>query len=82
MTTENFEDFGLHPKLVQTVAALGYETPTPIQSAIIPAMLSRQDVIGQAQTGTGKTAAFCTAHSAYACPKPGACAMPGLSADA
>ncbi len=57
MTTE-FTQLKLHPQLVQTVSDLGYETPTPIQSAVIPAMLARQDVIGQAQTGTGKTAAF------------------------
>ena len=57
MTTE-FTELKLHPVLVQTVSDLGYETPSPIQSAIIPAMLTGQDVIGQAQTGTGKTAAF------------------------
>lgn len=57
MTTE-FSAFQLHPQLVQAVAELGHSLPTPIQSAIIPLMLSRVDVIGQAQTGTGKTAAF------------------------
>jgi ATP-dependent RNA helicase DeaD len=57
MTTE-FSDLGLHPQLVQAVAERGYDTPTPIQTAVIPLLLSRQDVIGQAQTGTGKTAAF------------------------
>jgi ATP-dependent RNA helicase DeaD len=56
--TEAFTKLELHPLLVQTVAELGYAEPTPIQSAIIPAMLARRDVIGQAQTGTGKTAAF------------------------
>jgi len=57
MTTQ-FTDLNLHPQLVQAVSNLGYETPTPIQSGIIPLMLDGQDVIGQAQTGTGKTAAF------------------------
>ena len=57
MTTE-FTELKLHPQLVQTVSDLGYESPTPIQADIIPAMLAGQDVIGQAQTGTGKTAAF------------------------
>jgi len=57
MTTE-FDIFDLHPDLVQAVAERGYTTPTPIQSAVIPVMLAGQDVIGQAQTGTGKTAAF------------------------
>ncbi len=53
-----FASLGLHPTLVQTVTQLGYEEPTPIQSGIIPLMLAGQDVLGQAQTGTGKTAAF------------------------
>jgi ATP-dependent RNA helicase DeaD len=57
MTTQ-FTDLNLRPELVQAVAALGYTEPTPIQAALIPAMLTGADVIGQAQTGTGKTAAF------------------------
>ncbi len=57
MTTA-FSQMGLHPELVQAVEALGFTTPTPIQSAMIPLMLEGRDVIGQAQTGTGKTAAF------------------------
>lgn len=57
MTTE-FASLNLHPSLVQTVAELGYTTPTPIQAAVIPMLLNGSDVIGQAQTGTGKTAAF------------------------
>jgi len=57
MTTE-FTSLNLRPELVQAVAALGYAEPTPIQASIIPLMLNGADVIGQAQTGTGKTAAF------------------------
>jgi ATP-dependent RNA helicase DeaD len=57
MTTE-FTVLNLHPELVQAVVERGYVTPTPIQSAVIPVMIAGQDVIGQAQTGTGKTAAF------------------------
>ena len=57
MTTE-FDQFNLHPQLIQAVTELGYETPTPIQEKMIPLMLAGHDVIGQAQTGTGKTAAF------------------------
>ena len=57
MTVE-FSQLNLHPQLVQAVSDLGYAAPTPIQAAIIPLMLSGQDVMGQAQTGTGKTAAF------------------------
>ena len=57
MTTD-FSQLGLHPELVQAVTALGYETPTAIQAGVIPLLLAGKDVIGQAQTGTGKTAAF------------------------
>lgn len=57
MTTA-FDSFGLHPALVQAVAERGYLAPTPIQSAVIPLLLEGHDVLGQAQTGTGKTAAF------------------------
>ena len=53
-----FLALGLHPNLVSTVTSLGYTSPTPIQKSLIPVMLSGRDVIGQAQTGTGKTAAF------------------------
>ncbi len=56
--TSEFEFLGLAPNLVQAVTEFGYETPTPIQTEVIPLMLAGQDVIGQAQTGTGKTAAF------------------------
>ncbi|MCX6078211.1 MAG: DEAD/DEAH box helicase, partial [Chloroflexi bacterium] len=57
MTTE-FSSFNLRPELVQAITALGYVEPTPIQAGMIPLMLTGVDVIGQAQTGTGKTAAF------------------------
>lgn len=53
-----FEDLGLSNPLLATLAELGYEAPSPIQSATIPALLAGRDVLGQAQTGTGKTAAF------------------------
>jgi ATP-dependent RNA helicase DeaD len=56
--TEEFITLNLRPELMQAVSELGYLEPTPIQSAIIPLMLGGADVIGQAQTGTGKTAAF------------------------
>jgi ATP-dependent RNA helicase DeaD len=57
MTTD-FSSLNLREELVQAITGLGYAEPTPIQTAIIPIMLSGADVIGQAQTGTGKTAAF------------------------
>jgi ATP-dependent RNA helicase DeaD len=53
-----FEELGLRPQFVQAVEQLGFETPTPIQTEAIPALLSGRNVLGQAQTGTGKTAAF------------------------
>lgn len=57
MTTK-FAELGLAPALVETLAALGYEEPTPIQEQALPAIISGRDVLGQAATGTGKTGAF------------------------
>jgi ATP-dependent RNA helicase DeaD len=57
MTTE-FTSLNLRPELEQAITDLGYVTPTAIQEGMIPLMLTGVDVIGQAQTGTGKTAAF------------------------
>ena len=54
----SFEQFSLDPKLMTAIAAQGYTTPSPIQTAAIPVALSGADLIGTAQTGTGKTAAF------------------------
>ena len=54
----NFSDLGLAPGLLAAVSEKGYTTPTPIQQAAIPAVLSGRDVLAGAQTGTGKTASF------------------------
>jgi ATP-dependent RNA helicase RhlE len=54
----NFEQFSLDRRLLAGVKALGYDTPTPIQQQAIPLVLQGRDVLGTAQTGTGKTAAF------------------------
>jgi ATP-dependent RNA helicase RhlE len=54
----NFEQFNLDPRLLAGVRRVGYTTPTPIQIKAIPAALAGKDLIGTAQTGTGKTAAF------------------------
>ena len=54
----SFSDLGLSAPIAEAVRHLGYETPTPIQEQAIPELLGGRDVIGQAQTGTGKTAAF------------------------
>lgn len=53
-----FSDFHLSEPLLRVLKELGYETPSPIQAATIPILLNHRDVLGQAQTGTGKTAAF------------------------
>ncbi|HEX6084687.1 MAG TPA: DEAD/DEAH box helicase [Thermoanaerobaculia bacterium] len=53
-----FASLGLRPEIVETLGNLGYEAPTPIQERTIPLLLGGRDLIGQAQTGTGKTAAF------------------------
>ncbi len=53
-----FEDLGLRDEILRAVAEAGYVEPTPIQARAIPAILARRDVIGIAQTGTGKTASF------------------------
>ncbi|GHB95082.1 DEAD/DEAH box helicase [Thermomonas carbonis] len=53
-----FSDLGLPETLLQALRTVGYESPSPIQAATIPPLLAGRDMIGQAQTGTGKTAAF------------------------
>src|SRR5918999_4169952 len=53
-----FEDLGLNTALLRSIKDVGYEAPTPIQIEVIPTLLSGRDVIAQAQTGSGKTAAF------------------------
>jgi ATP-dependent RNA helicase RhlE len=53
-----FDEFGFDPRLVEGIEAIGYETATPIQEQAIPFILAGNDLIGSAQTGTGKTAAF------------------------
>jgi len=54
----SFDDLGLSNKVLEAVVASGYETPTPIQEQAIPHVMQRRDVLGIAQTGTGKTASF------------------------
>jgi ATP-dependent RNA helicase RhlE len=53
-----FSDFGFTPSLMEGIEAMGFKTPTPIQQEAIPAILNGKDLLGSAQTGTGKTAAF------------------------
>jgi superfamily II DNA/RNA helicase len=55
----NFKEFALNPALHASLEAMKFETPTPIQALAIPFALEGRDILGSAQTGTGKTAAFC-----------------------
>jgi ATP-dependent RNA helicase DeaD len=55
---DGFAELGLVPELQEALSGLGYEEPTPIQQAAIPPLLAGRDLLGQAATGTGKTAAF------------------------
>ena len=57
-TPTDFASLGLSAPLVAATTALGYEEPTPVQREAIPVLLAGRDVLGQAATGTGKTAAF------------------------
>lgn len=54
----NFSDFGLHPALLKNISQHGYKVPTPIQDQSIPVVMEGKDIVGIANTGTGKTAAF------------------------
>jgi ATP-dependent RNA helicase DeaD len=56
--TPTFEQLGLNSNLLKAIKTIGYETPSPIQAQAIPVMLAGRDILGQAQTGTGKTGAF------------------------
>lgn len=58
METTRFEELGLNEKIVRAITDMGFEEGTPIQAKAIPVQMEGQDIIGQAQTGTGKTAAF------------------------
>ena len=53
-----FDTLGLDPKILRAITEMGFEEPSPIQAKAIPEVMAGHDVIGQAQTGTGKTAAF------------------------
>jgi len=55
---DSFDQLNLAPPILEALAEVGYETPSPIQAACIPVLLDGHDILGEAQTGTGKTAAF------------------------
>ena len=56
--TTTFADLGIDERVLRALSDVGYESPSPIQAATIPPLMSGNDVVGLAQTGTGKTAAF------------------------
>ena len=58
METKRFEEFDLDSKILRAITEMGFEQPSPIQAKAIPEILAGKDIVGQAQTGTGKTAAF------------------------
>ena len=58
MTSKLFSELGLSPALLKAIDRLGYEKAAPIQSEAIPLIMGGSDVVGQSQTGSGKTAAF------------------------
>lgn len=68
----NFKELGLCPEILQAIEDLGYEDATPIQIKAIPAILKGRDMVGSAQTGTGKTAAFALP-TLHRLAKPGGC---------
>src|SRR5690606_16224672 len=57
-TVESFQELGISEEILKALTSMGFEKPSPIQAQGIPPVLEGRDVIGQAQTGTGKTAAF------------------------
>ena len=61
--TMTFNELGFEPQLQEGLDLMGFEKPTPIQEQAIPSILNNKDLIACAQTGTGKTAAFCAANS-------------------
>ena len=58
MSQHTFPELGIAPELLEAVKSLGFEQPSPIQAEAIPVGLSGRDVVGQSQTGSGKTMAF------------------------
>lgn len=58
MKTREFKDLGINKEILKAIEELGFEAPTPIQAQALPKLYEGKDIIGQAQTGTGKTAAF------------------------
>ena len=58
----SFSELGLAAPILKAISSVGYEHPSPIQAASIPPLLEGRDLLGQAQTGTGKTGAFALPH--------------------
>ena len=73
--TTNFNEFALNPALQTSLQNMNFETPTPIQAMAIPFALEGRDILGSAQTGTGKTGAFCVPMINYLMENPAAHAL-------
>ena len=58
MELKRFDELEINPSILRAIEEMGFEEPSPIQANAIPVILGGKDVVGQAQTGTGKTAAF------------------------
>lgn len=58
MSEQQFKDYGLGEEIVKALDSLGYETPTEVQTKVIPVALENQDLVVKSQTGSGKTAAY------------------------
>src|SRR5213596_2825704 len=58
MTSKRFSELGLSPEILKAIDKLGFEQASPIQAEAIPVLMAGRDVVGQSQTGSGKTAAF------------------------
>ena len=58
MTPKLFSELGLSPEILKAIDKLGFEQASPIQAAAIPVLMQGKDIVGQSQTGSGKTAAF------------------------
>lgn len=63
--SETFDSFSIIEPIRRAIAQIGFKTPTPIQSLVMPLILTNKDIVATSETGTGKTAAFCIGKTLY-----------------